>query len=161
MHQRSRIPCKLNDLRGRFFEVVERMQGQSALGDLKIPSASTPASHTQLRQRASEDYGDNTIFWPSLSFVPRNRTTTGSLIPRSLYASRMPSAIISHSVRPPKILTNIAVTRGYLRMTRKEDLTVSRVALPPVSRKLAQWPPRCVRASMVFMARPAPFTRSV
>jgi hypothetical protein len=30
--------------------------------------------------------------------------------------------------------------------------------LPPVSRKLAQCPPWMVRASTVFMARPAPFT---
>jgi hypothetical protein len=37
-------------------------------------------------------------------------------------------------------------------------LTVSDVALPPVSRKLAQWPPWIVRASTVFIARPAPFT---
>lgn len=41
---------------------------------------------------------------------------------------------------------------------RKDDLTVSLVAFPPVSRKLAQWPPWRVRASTVFIARPAPFT---
>ena len=43
-------------------------------------------------------------------------------------------------------------------MMRKEDFTVSDVALPPVSRKLAHWPPRSAMASMVFIARPAPLT---
>lgn len=70
----------------------------------------------------------------------------------------MPSAIISQRVNPPKMLTKIALTRVSEQITRKDDLTVSDVALPPVSRKLAQWPPWIVRASTVFIARPAPFT---
>lgn len=70
----------------------------------------------------------------------------------------IPSAIISQRVRPPNILTNTVLTLGSERMMRNEDLTVSDVAFPPVSRKLAQLPPCRVSASTVFMARPAPFT---
>ena len=70
----------------------------------------------------------------------------------------IPSAIISQRVSPPKILTKITSTRGSDLIMRKEDLTVSEVAFPPVSRKLAQEPPCLVIASTVFMARPAPFT---
>ena len=65
---------------------------------------------------------------------------------------------MSQSVSPPKILTKMVLTRGSCRITRKEVFTVSDVALPPVSRKLAHEPPRSVSASLVFIASPAPFT---
>ena len=52
----------------------------------------------------------------------------------------------------------MVLTRGSERRRRKEVFTVAEVALPPVSRKLAQGPEREERASIVFRARPAPFT---
>jgi hypothetical protein len=73
----------------------------------------------------------------------------------------IPSAIISHLVKPPKIFTKMAFTRGSEVIIRNEDFTVSEVALPPVSRKLAHEPPWCVSASTVFIARPAPFTARI
>lgn len=50
------------------------------------------------------------------------------------------------------------LTLESVSIVRKAWLTVSDVALPPVSRKLAGDPPRFLRASTVFIARPAPFT---
>ena len=100
-----------------------------------------------------------TISCAIFSLVPRSRTTTGTfLIPSSLYASTIPSAIMSQRVSPPKILIKTTTTRGSFSMMLSEVLTVSGVALPPVSRKLAHIPPRSAIASLVFMARPAPLT---
>ena len=70
----------------------------------------------------------------------------------------IPFAIMSQRVRPPKMLTKIVFTLGSLSMMWNELFTVSLVALPPVSRKLAHWPPRSAMASTVFIARPAPLT---
>ena len=56
------------------------------------------------------------------------------------------------------MFTKMALTRGSEVIIWNEALTVCEVALPPVSRKLAQCPPWIVRASTVFMARPAPLT---
>ena len=67
-------------------------------------------------------------------------------------------AIMSQRVSPPKMLTKMVFTLGSFRMMLKEVFTVSLVALPPVSRKLAHFPPRSEMASTVFIARPAPLT---
>ena len=56
------------------------------------------------------------------------------------------------------MFTKMTLTRGSVRTSWNEVLTVSLVALPPVSRKLVHLPPRSVIASMVFIASPAPFT---
>lgn len=56
------------------------------------------------------------------------------------------------------MLTKMVFTLESFKMILKELLTVSRVALPPVSRKFEHLPPRSNMASTVFMARPAPLT---
>lgn len=138
---------------------------------MQSPSSQPPRTH---RKHAMEDHflrskppsqrwnrnknPEPTIFCPSSSFVPRSRTTTGTFIFKSWKAKIIPSAIISQRVKPPNILTKMAFTRVSEQMTRNDDLTVSDVALPPVSRKLAHRPPWMVSASTVFMARPAPLT---
>lgn len=138
--------CQRYHLLRRLFKPIKRMQRQSALRNLS-------------RQRRSHPVGVKlTILCPASSFVPRSRTTTGTLIFKSRKARMIPSAIMSQRVSPPKMLTKIAFTRGSDVMIRNDDLTVSDVALPPVSRKLAQCPPWMVSASTVFIARPAPFT---
>lgn len=119
-------------------------------------------SNADHEQWTTEEQEKSTIsltnFCPSSSFVPRNRTTTGTFISRSRNAMMMPSAIISHLVSPPNILTKMVLTRESEQRIRNDALTVSDVAFPPVSRKLAGFPPFRMRASTVFMARPAPLT---
>lgn len=99
-----------------------------------------------------------TNFCPFSSLVPLNRTTTGTFMSSSLKASIIPSAIMSHLVNPPKMLTKIVFMRASSHNMLKHSFTVAAVALPPVSRKLAGLPPFRIRASTVFMARPAPLT---
>lgn len=144
------LACKTNDLFGCVLKTVESVKRQTALCNL----------HEQI----SVVY-DNfhfckklTIFCPSSSFVPLSLTTTGTFMSKSRNARMIPSAIMSHLVKPPKILTKTALTRGSEQMMRKDDLTVSEVALPPESRKFAQWPPCNVSASTVLIASPAPLT---
>ena len=55
----------------------------------------------------------------------------------------------------------MALTLGSVSTVRKDWLTVSDVALPPVSRKLVGAAPMFVNASTVFIARPAPFTITI
>ena len=55
-------------------------------------------------------------------------------------------------------LTSIALTLESVSIVLKDWLTVSDVALPPVSKKLVGRPPRLISASTVFIARPAPLT---
>jgi hypothetical protein len=60
---------------------------------------------------------------------------------------------------PPKMLTRMPLTFGFLSMILKASVTFSVVAPPPTSRKLAGSAPNSLMVSMVAMARPAPFTR--
>lgn len=148
---RQLCSCKTNHLLCRVLEAIKCMQRKTTFRNLY-------SSQSVQRQVFRIKSKKHTILWPASSFVPLNRTTTGTLRFKSRNAMIIPSAIMSPRVRPPKMLTKMARTRGSETTTRNEDLTVSLVALPPVSRKLAQWPPWWVRASTVFMARPAPFT---
>lgn len=140
-----------DDLLRSILKPIKCMQRKATLRNLQTSELAT--RHWQRIIRSIL-----TIFCPSSSFVPRSRTTTGTFIFKSRKAKIIPSAIISQRVSPPKILTNTALTRVSEQITRNDALTVSEVALPPVSRKFAQWPPWIVRASTVFMARPAPLT---
>ncbi len=57
--------------------------------------------------------------------------------PTSRTAPITPSAIMSQRTMPPKMLTRIAFTFGFCRISLKAVVTRSRVAPPPTSRKFA------------------------
>ena len=98
------------------------------------------------------------IFLPSSTLVPSRRTTSGTFRPTCLTAAMTPSAMVSHFMMPPKMLTKMPFTFGSEVMILNAAVTFSAVALPPTSRKFAGWPPKCLMMSMVAMARPAPLT---
>src|SRR6476619_4990269 len=98
------------------------------------------------------------ISFPSSTFVPSSRTTTGTGNPISFDALTTPSAIRSPRMMPPKMLINIALTFLSLKMIRKAFLTCSALALPRTPRKFAGCPPASLMMSIVAIARPAPFT---
>src|SRR6185312_11103452 len=98
------------------------------------------------------------IFLPSSTLVPSSRTTSGTCRLTSRAAAMMPSAMTSHRMMPPKMLTRMPSTFSSDRMILKAAVTRSLVAPPPTSRKLAGAPPYSLMMSMVAIARPAPFT---
>src|SRR5881397_886264 len=81
------------------------------------------------------------ISFPSSTFVPSSRTTTGTGSPISFEALTTPSAMRSPRMIPPKMLMRIAFTFLSLRMIRNAFLTCSALAPPPTSRKFAGSPP--------------------
>src|SRR5210317_163381 len=95
---------------------------------------------------------------PVSTLVPSRRTTTGTFTPTSFTALMMPSAIRSQRTIPPKMLTRIASTLSFVRISLNAAATRSAVAPPPTSRKLAGSPPWSLMRSIVAIARPAPFT---
>ena len=81
------------------------------------------------------------IFLPSSSLVPFIRTTSGTLSDTAFDAATTPSAIVSHFMMPPKMLTRIALSPGLRSMILNASVTFSAVAPPPTSRKFAGSPP--------------------
>src|SRR6204780_3141945 len=77
------------------------------------------------------------IFLPRSTLVPSRRTTSGTLSPTSFTAATTPSAITSHFMMPPKMLTRMPFTFGSAVMILKAAATFSLLALPPTSRKFA------------------------
>ena len=78
---------------------------------------------------------------PSATLVPSSRTTSGTLRPTSFTAAMTPSAMMSHFMMPPKMLTRMPFTAGSAVMILKAAVTFSLVAPPPTSRKFAgSWP---------------------
>src|SRR5690606_35907412 len=77
------------------------------------------------------------IFLPSSTLVPSRRTTRGTFSPTSLTAAMTPSAITSHFMMPPNMLTNMPFTLGSAVMILNAAVTFSLFAPPPTSRKLA------------------------
>ncbi|EGE56097.1 malate dehydrogenase [Rhizobium etli CNPAF512] len=77
------------------------------------------------------------IFLPSSTLVPSRRTTSGTLRPTSLTAAMTPSAMTSHFMMPPKMLTRMPSTLGSAVMILKAAATFSLPAPPPTSQKLA------------------------
>src|SRR5664279_4279135 len=98
------------------------------------------------------------IFLPRSTLVPSRRTTSGTFNPISFTAATTPSAITSHFMMPPKMLTRMPFTFGSEVMILNAAVTFSFVALPPTSRKLAGAMPYSLMMSMVAIARPAPLT---
>src|SRR5262245_10811216 len=98
------------------------------------------------------------IFRPNSTFVPCIRTTNGTLILSSRAASTTPCARTSQRMIPPKILIKTPRTLASERMILKAWATLSLVAPPPTSRKLAGSPPQSLIISIVAMAKPAPLT---
>src|SRR6185312_8765301 len=98
------------------------------------------------------------ICLPNSTLVPSRRTTRGTFSEISFAAATMPSAMMSHFMMPPKMLTRMPFTLGSLTMILKACVTFSLVAPPPTSRKLAGSLPYNLMMSMVAMARPAPLT---
>src|SRR5215475_6965651 len=98
------------------------------------------------------------IFRPNSTFVPCIRITNGTLILSSRAASTTPWARTSQRMMPPKILIKTPRTLGSERMILKAWATLSLVAPPPTSRKLAGSPPQSLIISIVAMAKPAPLT---
>src|SRR5690554_1236642 len=98
------------------------------------------------------------IFLPRSSLVPFMRTTSGTFRSTSRAAVTTPLAMVSQRMMPPKMLTRMPLTLGFLSMMVKAAVTFSVVAPPPTSRKLAGSPPNSLMVSMVAMARPAPLT---
>src|SRR5690606_21034440 len=92
------------------------------------------------------------------ALVPCSRTTTGTATPRFFAALMMPSATRAQRTMPPKMLTRIARTLGFDRISWNASVTRSAVAPPPTSRKFAGRPPCSLIRSMVAIASPAPFT---
>src|ERR1700704_4210024 len=74
---------------------------------------------------------------PSFTLVPSSRTTSGTRRPTSRTASTTPAAMTSHFMMPPKILMSIPFTFGSEVMILNAAATLSLLALPPTSRKLA------------------------
>src|SRR5712691_10516312 len=93
---------------------------------------------------------------PSSSRVPLRRTTSGSFICNRSRAVTMPFATSSPRVMPPKTLISTPLTRGFMRMTERAFSTVSAFAPPPMSQKLAAFPPALWTRSSVLMHSPAP-----
>ena len=83
---------------------------------------------------------------------------TGMLIGSSFSAWTTPSATQSHLFIPANIFTKIASTFLSDLTNRNAFETLSGVAPPPISRKLAGSPPESLIVSIVAIARPAPFT---
>src|SRR5215813_6170175 len=77
------------------------------------------------------------ISLPFSTLVPSSRTTSGTRRPTSFTAVTTPSAMMSHFMMPPKILTRIPFTFGSEVMILNAAVTFSVVALPPTSRKFA------------------------
>src|SRR5450432_488437 len=77
------------------------------------------------------------ILRPSSTLVPSRRTTRGTWRPSSLAAAMTPSAMTSHFMMPPKMLTKIAFTLGLRKIILKALVTCSWLAPPPTSRKFA------------------------
>ena len=77
------------------------------------------------------------IFLPRSTLVPSSRTTSGTFRPTSFTAATTPSAITSHFMMPPKMLTRMPFTFGSEVMILNAAATFSLVALPPTSRKFA------------------------
>src|SRR5690606_36123668 len=77
------------------------------------------------------------IFLPNSTLVPSGRTTRGTLRPTSFTAATTPSAITSHFMMPPKMLTRMPLTAGSAVMILKAAVTFSFDAPPPTSRKFA------------------------
>src|SRR5712671_44986 len=77
------------------------------------------------------------IFLPASTLVPSCRTTSGTFRPTSFTAATTPSAMMSHFMMPPKMLTRIPFTAGSAVMILKAAVTFSLLAPPPTSRKLA------------------------
>src|SRR6185312_5398317 len=98
------------------------------------------------------------IFLPSSTLVPSSRTTSGTFRPTSLTAATTPSAMTSHFMMPPKMLTRIPFTFGSEVMILNAAATLSLVAEPPTSRKFAGAMPYSLMMSIDAMARPAPLT---
>ena len=98
------------------------------------------------------------IFLPCSTLVPSSRTTSGTFRPTSFTAATTPSAITSHFMMPPKMLTRMPFTFGSEVMILNAAATLSFDALPPTSRKFAGSMPYSLMMSMVAMARPAPLT---
>ncbi len=99
------------------------------------------------------------IWRPSSSFVPFIRTTSGTFSDVAFDAAITPSAIVSHFMMPPKMLTRIAFRSGFFSMILNASVTFSVVAPPPTSRKFAGSPPNSLIVSIVAIASPAPLTR--
>ena len=99
------------------------------------------------------------ICLPIFTLVPSRRTTNGTVSCTSRAACTTPSAITSHLMIPPKILTRIASRLGFFSINLKASVTFSAVAPPPTSRKLAGLPPYSLMMSIVAIASPAPLTR--
>src|SRR5262245_34515526 len=96
------------------------------------------------------------IFRPSSTFVPCMRTTNGTLTLNSRAASTTPWASTSQRMMPPKIFIKTPRTLASERMILKAWATLSLVAPPPTSRKLAGSPQQSLIISIVAMANPAP-----
>src|ERR1700742_4302479 len=77
------------------------------------------------------------IFLPCSTLVPSSRTTSGTLSPTSRTAAVTPSAMTSHFMMPPKMLTRMPFSLGSAVMILKAAATFSLLALPPTSRKFA------------------------
>src|SRR5215831_20430941 len=77
------------------------------------------------------------ICLPNSTLVPSSRTTSGTLSETSLAAAIMPSAMMSHFMMPPKMLTRMPFTCGSETMILNAAVTFSLDAPPPTSRKLA------------------------
>src|SRR6266404_5506624 len=95
---------------------------------------------------------------PRSTLAPSRRTTRGTCRLTSRAAATTPSAIRSHRMIPPKMLTRIPSTLGSLKISLKAVDTRSRVAPPPTSRKFAGPAPCSLMMSIVAIARPAPLT---
>src|SRR5437667_8596566 len=74
------------------------------------------------------------IFLPSSTFVPSSRTTRGTGTLTCLTAVRMPLAMISHFMMPPKMFTRMPRTFLSAHKILNASVTCSVDAPPPTSR---------------------------
>src|SRR5258706_2307344 len=78
------------------------------------------------------------IFLPASTLVPSSRTTSGTFRPASFTAATTPSAMMSHFMMPPKILTKMPFTLGSAVMIFNAAGTFAFSAPPPASREFAR-----------------------
>src|SRR5689334_17937537 len=121
------VLCK----RGRRGEMVGHCQPPLTAFTIFCAASSRSSAGSTLRPDS------RMIFLPCSTLVPSSRTTSGTFRPTCFTAATTPSAMTSHFMMPPKILTRIPFTLGSAVMILKAAATFSTVAPPPTSRKFA------------------------
>src|SRR5271156_1152450 len=113
------------DDEARFFVYENAHRAPPARATTLVAPSFMPSAMVKFRPESRR------ICWPISTLVPSMRTTTGTLIPRSLAAATTPVARTSQRKMPPKMLMKTARTLESLIRIRKAFFTCSADAPPP------------------------------